>query len=108
MSENKTYVREDEHGVLRVSDTRVMLDSIVASFEQGHSPESIQQQYPALTLEEVYGAITYCLSHREEVAAYLERQRAVWERLRAAGERQPSQVVQRLRDLQNANAAKSP
>jgi uncharacterized protein (DUF433 family) len=59
MSEEKSYVRVDEHGVLRVSDTRVMLDSVIAAFQQGHSPETIRQQYPALSLEEVYGSITH-------------------------------------------------
>ena len=48
-----SYVRKDDHGVLRVGETRVMLDSVVAGFHQGHSAETIAQQYPALTLEEV-------------------------------------------------------
>jgi hypothetical protein len=54
----KQYVRVDEQGVMRVGTTRVMLDALVAGFEQGHAPETIQQQFPALSLEEVYGAIT--------------------------------------------------
>jgi hypothetical protein len=57
MSEEKAYVRVDENGVYRVGMTRVMLDSVVAAFRQGHSAETIRQQYPALTLEEVYGSI---------------------------------------------------
>jgi uncharacterized protein (DUF433 family) len=64
MQPTEPYVREDEHGVLRVGDTRVMLDSLVAAFHQGHSPETITQQYPALTLQQVYGAITYYLANR--------------------------------------------
>ena len=52
MSE-KTYVRTDGSGAMRIGNTRVMLDSIVAAFDEGHSAETIQQQYPALTLEEV-------------------------------------------------------
>jgi uncharacterized protein (DUF433 family) len=59
MNEEKQYVRLDEHGAMRIGNSRVMLDSIVAGFEQGHSPETLQQQYPTLSLEEVYGAITY-------------------------------------------------
>ncbi len=83
----KRYVRVDEHGVMRVGNTRVMLDSIVAGFEQGHSPETIQQQFPALSLEEVYGAITYYLACRDDVQAYLKRQDALWEKLRAEAEK---------------------
>ena len=57
MQAPKIYVHLDEHQVLRVAHTGVMLDSLLASFQQGYSAEAIQQQYPALTLEEVYGAI---------------------------------------------------
>jgi len=97
MSPPKTYVRTDEHGVMRVGDTRVMLDSLVASFEQGYSPETIQQQYPTLTLEEVYGAIAWSLANAREVAQYLERQQAVWNHWRTRAEAQPSPVIQRIR-----------
>jgi uncharacterized protein (DUF433 family) len=98
------YVHIDEHGVYRVGKTRVMFDSVAAAFLQGHSAETIQQQYPALTLEEVYGSIAYYLGHRAEMDAYLRRQEAVWQQLRAQSEQQPSQVVARLRALTQAGA----
>ena len=79
MNEEKLYVRLDEHGAMRIGHSRVMLDSIVAGFEQGHSPETLQQQYPTLSLEEVYGAITYYLPHTDEVHTYLKRQDELWE-----------------------------
>jgi len=101
----KQYVRVDEHGVIRVGTTRVMLDALVAGFEQGHSPETIQQQFPALSLEEVYGAITYYLSHRDDVQAYLQRQEALWKALRAEAEAQASPVVKRLRALRGADVS---
>jgi hypothetical protein len=88
---------------MRVGKTRVMLDAVVAGFEQGHSPETIQQQFPALSLEEVYGAITFYLAHRDEVQAYLKRQKAFWEALRAEAEKQVSPVVKRLRALMAAD-----
>ena len=96
MSE-KNYVRTDEHGAMRVGNTRVMLDSVVAAFDEGHSAETIQQQYPALTLEEVYGAITCYLSHADEVGEYLKRQEALWKKRRKESASQPNPVVERLR-----------
>jgi len=96
----KAYVHLDESGVLRVGTSRVMLDSIVASFEQGYSAETIQQQYPALSLEEVYGAIAWYLAHADEVSQYLQRQQVVWDQWRAKAAAQPSSVIQRLRALQ--------
>jgi len=78
MAHDQQYVRRDEHGVYRVGAGSVMLDSVVAAWEQGHSPETIRAQYPSLTLEEVYGSITWCLSHRAEVVDYMTRQGATW------------------------------
>jgi hypothetical protein len=45
-------VRQHEHGVLRVRNSRVMLDSVIVAFHLGHSAATIAQQYPALKLEE--------------------------------------------------------
>ena len=104
----KQYVRVDEHGVMRVGTTRVMLDALVVGFEQGHAPEMLQQQFPALSLEEVYGAITYYLSHRDEVQAYLQRQEALWKALRAAAEQQASPVVKRLQARRVADVPDAP
>ena len=84
------------------------LDSIVAGFEQGSSPETIQQQYPALTLEEVYGAITYYLAHTDEITVYLKRQDEQWASWRAKSEAHASPVVERLRSLRVPGASKSP
>jgi uncharacterized protein (DUF433 family) len=106
MSDDKVYVRTDEAGVLRVGSTRVMLDSIVAAFQQGHSPETIRQQYPSLSLEEVYGSIAYCLAHKDEVNAYLARQDAVWREWQARTEELPP-VVERLRALRHTGVAET-
>ena len=64
-----------EDGLIRVVGSRVTLDTIVAAFEQGETPESIVDQYPGLALDDVYAVITYYLRNREEVAAYLEERR---------------------------------
>jgi uncharacterized protein (DUF433 family) len=106
MNEERRYVRVDEHGAMRIGNSRVMLDSIVAGFEQGHSPETLQQQYPALSLEEVYGAITYYLAHTDEVHTYLKRQDELWEAWRAKSATRSSLVVERLRALQASEAPK--
>jgi len=54
-----------------VEGTRVSLDSIVYAFQRGLSPESIIQSFPLLTLEQVYGAITFYLANRNQVDTYL-------------------------------------
>lgn len=104
MSDSRTYVRKDKQGVLRVGRTRVAFDSVAAAFDQGHSPEMIQQQYPSLTLEAVYGAITWYLAHPDEARAYLAEQNRVWEESRAKADEEPPPVVERLRKLREAEA----
>src|SRR5215472_8999598 len=66
----RSYIEERDAG-LYVGGSRVSLDSIVYAFQQGSSPEEIQQGWPVLSLEQVYGAITYYLAHRAQVDAYL-------------------------------------
>ena len=84
-------------GAIRVGATDVPLDSVLAAFHQGHSPEMIRAQYPSLTLEEVYGAIAYYLANRQEVDAYLKRQDALWEQWRARSNSTEAPAVRRLR-----------
>lgn len=77
----KTYV-ENHAGALRIAGTRISLDSVVYAFRDGQTPESIVRSFPLLSLEQVYGAITYYLANREEVDAYLEQSEADYEALR--------------------------
>lgn len=88
---------------MRVGDTDVLLDSVLGSWQQGASPEMIRRQFPALSLEDVYGAIAWSLGHPDEVAAYLKRQDALWQELQAQGEAHP--LIRRLRAVKHAGAA---
>jgi uncharacterized protein (DUF433 family) len=72
----------DADGVLRVGGTRVTLDSLVAAFEEGATAEEIAQQYPSLTLAQIYAVIAYYLGRREEVAEYLGHRRDEASRVR--------------------------
>ena len=72
----------DQHdGGYWVAGTRVSLDSVVYSFWEGLSPESIVDSFETLTLEEVYGAIAYYLRHRTEIDAHLKQSEAEFDRL---------------------------
>jgi uncharacterized protein (DUF433 family) len=108
MISSKTYVEKDSQGALRVGSLGVSLDSVVIAFQEGHSAETIQQLYPALSLEEVYGAIAYYLANRGEVDRYLERQDQLWDQVRERAARNPSPVVQRLRALKTVPGSAAP
>jgi uncharacterized protein (DUF433 family) len=62
---------EQREGAYFIAGSRVSLDSVVHGFLNGDSPESIRDNFPTLTLEQVYGAITYYLGHQDEVDTYL-------------------------------------
>jgi uncharacterized protein (DUF433 family) len=67
------YIEQRDQGYW-ISGTRVSLESVIATFLEGLSPETIVSEcYPVLSLEQVYGAITYYLSHRREVDIYLRQ-----------------------------------
>ena len=65
-------LRLDAQGTIRVGRSRVTLDTVIAAYHQGASPETIARQFPAVTLAEVYGAIAYYLQHQAEMDAYLQ------------------------------------
>jgi uncharacterized protein (DUF433 family) len=66
---------QDEASVLRVTGTRVSLDSVIYAFNEGATPEEIVQQYPTLDLKDVYAVISYYLQNQTEVENYLEQRK---------------------------------
>lgn len=84
----------DAEGVIRVAETRVRLDTVVFAFKAGATAEEIVQQYPSLTLSDVYAVLTYYLRHQAEVDAYLAGREAEAARCRAENQsRFPSQGI---------------
>ena len=63
---------EQRNGGYYVVGTRISLDSVVYSFKEGRSPESIQEDFPALKRSQIYGAIASYLDYRAEIDRYLE------------------------------------
>ena len=84
---DKAYV-EQRDGGWWVAETRVSLDSIVYAFQRGASPETIRSSFPVLTLEQVYGAITFYLSRQQEIDEYLQRSAEEYEAARRASHEQ--------------------
>jgi uncharacterized protein (DUF433 family) len=75
-------LRTDEHGVIRVGESQVLLDIVIREFNNGSDPEGIVQGYPTLDLANVYAVIAYYLRHPKEVDAYLQSRREEAEQLR--------------------------
>src|SRR5947207_9586430 len=95
-----SYV-DERNGGYYVAGTRVSLDSLVYAFRGGESPETIQQQFPTLSLEQVYGAIAFYLGHQVEVDANIrEGEELIHRTVPALRQRKPEafQRLQRARE----------
>lgn len=85
----KEYIEKRDGGFWIVGK-RVALDTIVYAYMSGHSVESIREALPALTLEEVHGALAFYLANISEVEATLVEDDKELDRLRlVAREKNP-------------------
>ena len=62
-----------EHGVIRIHNSRVSLDSVLHAYNEGATPEEIVYRFPVLQLDAVYAVISYALQHPEFVNDYLQK-----------------------------------
>jgi uncharacterized protein (DUF433 family) len=69
-------LRLDEHGTIRIGDTRVLLDLVIQAYQDGATPETIVRWFDSLRLADVYAVIGYYLNHKDEVEAYLHEREA--------------------------------
>ena len=93
MSKEYTELRD---GGYYIAGKRISLDSVVHAFRRGAAPESILRSFPLLTLEEIYGAITYYLAHQQEVDAYLEQEESEFEKMRQASRKAHPEWYEKL------------
>jgi uncharacterized protein (DUF433 family) len=84
-------LRTDAHGVVRVGNTRIPIDTVVHYFLAGCSPEEIVDRFDTLDLADVYSTIGYYLRYREEVDRYLEELERHAEKARALVEARQGQ-----------------
>src|SRR6186997_2471088 len=93
-------LRVDEHDVVRVGGSQVLLDIVIREFNNGAEPEAIAHGFPTLDLADVYGAIAYYLRHRQEVDEYLQARCQEADKFRQEIEaKQPSRVELRAKLL---------
>jgi uncharacterized protein (DUF433 family) len=91
---DKAYV-EDRDGIYYIANTRVTLDSLIYVYREGHSPETIAQAF-WLEHEQVYGAITFYLAHRQEVDEYIRQGEGAQDVLREQLHRRSLALHQKL------------
>ncbi len=100
-------LEQDQHGVIRVTGTRVQLETIVAEFDAGATPEEIVQDHTTLSLPAVYSIIAYVLQNRPQVDAYLAQRQDAVNALRSEVEKRFPQTGIRERLLERKARAES-
>jgi uncharacterized protein (DUF433 family) len=66
---------QDADGTVRVSGSRVTLETLVSAFRKGNTAEQIHDSFPSLSLSQVYGVIAWYIDHQNDAEEYLmERQ----------------------------------
>ena len=99
---NKEYVKKVD-GAYRVGATRVSLDSLVYLFREGLSAESMVESYPALTLEQVHGALAFYLANQEEIDAYLAEGQHAAEVQHRQSRQTNAELIAKLQRARHAN-----
>jgi hypothetical protein len=66
-------LREDPPGVLRVGDSRVLLELVICAYKRGEAPEGIVRSYRTLQLADVYAVISRYLADPAPFGDYLRQ-----------------------------------
>ena len=99
----KLYIEQRKNSYF-VKGSRVSLDSIIINFLNGVSPEGIVQSFPVLSLEQVYGAITFYLANKEAVDSYLQEGKAEYEKLRSIARQENKAFYDKLIAAKSKNS----
>jgi uncharacterized protein (DUF433 family) len=92
---SQEYVEEREGGYY-LAGSRVSLASVILAFREGASPETIRQNFPSLSLGQVYGAIAFYLDNPQESETYLQRLAARWKELEQHGQPPSGELQERV------------
>lgn len=98
----KEYVSKVE-GAYRVGATRISLDSLVYLFREGMSAESMVECYPALTLEQIHGALAFYLGNQHEIDAYLAEGQRTAESQHEQSKNTNAELISKLQRARNAS-----
>jgi uncharacterized protein (DUF433 family) len=96
----KEYIEKRENGYW-IQETRISLDSVVCSFLNGESPETITQNFPLLSLEQVYGAIAFYLANQEMIDAYLVEDQIEFQQMQQSFRKNNPLLYQKLKVAQS-------
>ncbi len=89
-----------------VAGSRVSLASIIYEYRDGAAPETIRQNFPTLSLEQIHGAIAFYLGHQEEAENYLRELEKKWDELERAAKPASPELQERIGEARKRLLAK--
>jgi uncharacterized protein (DUF433 family) len=96
---------EMRNGGYYVAGSRVSLASIIYEYRDGAAPETIRQNFPTLSLEQIHGAIAFYLGHQQEAGTYLSDLEKKWDDLECAAKPASPELQQRIEEAQKRRLA---
>ncbi len=92
-----------EDGSVRVQGTRLLLAMIVTSFQQGYTPDEINDSFPSASVPQIEAVIGWYLNNKPQADAYLEEEEAEGERILLRIQSQPeykakTEILKRKRE----------
>jgi len=87
---NPPALHQDDEGTIRLTGSRVTLDTLISAYKKGEPAELIQDSVPSLSLAQIYSAIAWYLTHEVEAEEYLKQRAATAENLRREIENHPT------------------
>lgn len=98
--ELEEYFDFPEQDDIRLKGTRIGIETVLYEYiYREQSPGSIVNNFPTLTLEQVYATILYYLHNQDKLDAYMTDWLEYGQRMRAAQDRNPPPILIRLRTL---------
>ena len=102
---HQDYV-ELRDGGYYVAGSRVSLASVIHEYRDGAAPETIRQNFPTLSLEQIHGAIAFYLGHPDETAGYLSALEKNWDELNRDAQPASAELQQRIEHARKHRFAK--
>jgi uncharacterized protein (DUF433 family) len=80
-----SHILIDDDGVARIAGTRMKIVHLAEDHRFNRTtPEQMKEQWPHLSLHQIYAALAYYYEHQAEIDAEMERREALVEGLRQA------------------------
>ncbi|MBI4905150.1 MAG: DUF433 domain-containing protein [Acidobacteria bacterium] len=102
----REYV-EMRNGAYYLAGSRVSLASIIYEHRDGATAETIRENFPTLSLEQIEGAIAYYLGHREAAETYLRDLERKWEELERAAKPADTELQRRIEEVKKRSGHES-